>query len=974
MRLSREAQWRQCTQTQHLEKHMKQPHRGTPRALFIAITGLGLLGCHPPAAQPCTISDNGDGTSKLSCPDGTSVTVSNGKNGEKGTSCSVSTDADAGTKTVSCTDGTSVTVRDGNDANAIVDFMTLTPVEVAATDLSITVNSVSDADHPVASFTVRDAKGRGIKGIPPVDFTGIGLLQLVPGTASATDAGNGLAIDTWVSHIANCATCMVATESGTTAGAKLVDLGNGNYTYTFAKDVRNPLPFDGGTAVPGVIYDSSAVHRFGIGLRVTATTNPDGGVGTTLNGTRPANAVLDYIPATGVDVTGKNDKVNTDNCLECHGLLRANANNAGGAMLFHNGQRYDTRYCPICHNDQRKYGSTGTAVSGNPVRPEPAIDYATGNMDGGAGVPVLVIHGDVATNFPVWIHKIHMGKRLFLKGTYPGGPFGTELNKVGFPQSPANCVKCHRRATQADNWKTRPSRRACGACHDRVDFKTGLNHGPSNVGQAQADDSQCAVCHAGSGSLSPTEKRHIPVAPIDPNASLLGGTNANTNAAWLGNADNRPAGARFFTYDLPDAGVSVITTSDGALNVQVRFRMQEGTTSVVFNPYDGGASAELINGFTGSPSVYCVFSMPQDGITNPADFNASVSGNLKSLWNGKATGLGTGSLSGPDTSGYYTVQLTGVGIPREATHLTCGLGYTYNLGNAKPLTQIDLSTYPYDGGTGVGGLSIPSPNVWRVANGYSGRRGQVDSFNVAGQIVSNAKCHNCHNALGVSPSFHSGQRNNGASCAFCHTPNRTSNGWAAGSSYYLHAIHGTAMRTVPYNWNAISEKEGFYEIRFPGRAQMCETCHNPGFYDFSATWYNVIDPITGRLNIDTRAPQTAAVGMYSSTNQLPDGGANVPYRNSPYIKTDGVTNYGAGWAFDAGTGGWVEAADTTLVHSPTASACFACHDADRSVNHMRANGGQLYSPRSEALKAPVEQCLICHGPGKIGAIKDVHYQ
>ena len=79
----------------------------------------------------------------------------------------------------------------------------------------------------------------------------------------------------------------------------------------------------------------------------------------------------------------------------------------------------------------------------------------------------------------------------------------------------------------------------------------------------------------------------------------------------------------------------------------------------------------------GAPSAYFVFSVPQDGIAKPADFNTSVSGYLRSIWNGKATGTGKGTLSGPDADGYYTVTLTGVTIPDNAVMLTGGLGYTY---------------------------------------------------------------------------------------------------------------------------------------------------------------------------------------------------------------------------------------------------------------------------------------------------------
>ena len=41
------------------------------------------------------------------------------------------------------------------------------------------------------------------------------------------------------------------------------------------------------------------------------------------------------------------------------------------------------------------------------------------------------------------------------------------------------------------NWKTRPTRAACGSCHDHVDFATGEGHSPFEL--EQGDDSQCTI-------------------------------------------------------------------------------------------------------------------------------------------------------------------------------------------------------------------------------------------------------------------------------------------------------------------------------------------------------------------------------------------------------------------------------------------------------------------------------------------------
>jgi hypothetical protein len=68
-----------------------------------------------------------------------------------------------------------------------------------------------------------------------------------------------------------------------------------------------------------------------------------------------------------------------------------------------------------------------------------------------------------------------------------------------------------------------------------------------------------------------------------------------------------------------------------------------------------------------------------------------------------------------------------------------------------------------------------------------------------------------------------------------------------------------------------------------------------------------------------------------------------------------------------------EAQGTTLVSSPIAAACVACHDTPAAVDHMQTNGASLWEPRSVALTKPQkEECLICHGPNRLAGISLVH--
>jgi OmcA/MtrC family decaheme c-type cytochrome len=93
------------------------------------------------------------------------------------------------------------------------------------------------------------------------------------------------------------------------------------------------------------------------------------------------------------------------------------------------------------------------------------------------------------------------------------------------------------------------------------------------------------------------------------------------------------------------------------------------------------------------------------------------------------------------------------------------------------------------------------------------------------------------------------------------------------------------------------------------------------------------------------------------------------YSASPYVSLG--TNYGSGFSVNAATGVATQAAATTLVSSPTAAACFGCHDSSLAQSHMTSNGGAIYEPRSTAL-LKVEQCLLCHATGRVADIKEMH--
>ena len=879
--------------------------------------------------------------------------------------------------------------KDGIDRTVgVLDAGKLTADDLKNIALDGKVTSASiPGNSPVVKFSVfNKANGQGVVGLRTF---ALHIAQLKPEANGSSSywqnyIADGLpltAVPAATAAPSNPATDAVTSfnTDGTVKaqGYSIVDNGDGSYTATFGANIK---------ANTKVVYDASLVHRVVVGVRSVAvpgvvgkTAGAYAGPFNATNGavmaqflnTNGAALVYDFIPSTGAaykdTVTGSayaRDIVTIAACNQCHYRLEYGSNNTSG----HFGSRPDTKNCVVCHTPQLN-----------------ALSFGEGNY----------------TSF---IHKIHMGEELPAAETAQLTTTGVNVKEFKSPQDVRNCTLCHKGA-DVDHWQSIPTRTACGSCHNGINWATGkgttvAGSTVGHVGGAQTDDKSCTLCHA-AASVS---GYHLPVADPDPASAIAvyagkpyngvfsaysaayqaagrvapGSPNSNTNSAYtVGASTSRlPAGAKAISYVINSVSRNSSKQPVMEFKFQVATAGTNGTlgtpSDVVFNA--PSATAEMITGFVGSPSVYFVFAVPQDGIAKPVDYNASASAYLKRLWNGTATAVGqptaAGTMTGPNASGYYTVTLTGVTVPDSAVMLTGGLGYTYGLGSAmtkvgtsyvpfatttQPLTQTNLSGYPYTAvaGTplGIGGLSVPADNKWKVATGYTGRR----------LITDTAKCNACHGRLGVKPTFHAGQRNDAQTCTFCHNVNRTNSGWAVNIKEDVHAIHGAGKRTDKFSWEA-SAGAKYWEVGYPGVLKNCEQCHIAGMYDFSASAYTG----TNSGIFDNMLYTTQVSGaMPATVNFITTGSETVPGTYyAPYV-TAGV-NYGATFAYNAAStvaaaAATTPAAATTLVSSPISSACYACHDSKTAKSHMILNGGSVYEARSTAL-AKKETCIVCHGP------------
>jgi OmcA/MtrC family decaheme c-type cytochrome len=930
---------------------------------------------------------------------------------------------------------------------------------------------VTIASPPVVNFKLATKQGVPVVGFGSTSKASTATVASYPNLAFSLAKlipASGGTPSKWVSYIVT--TVPVTTASSTCAAnavcltrpstdntGTLVDNKDGSYTYTFYRDIPGIKAVVAGITPPAntasanydkaqlgdLTYDPALTHRLTIQISGNAPgtgTNTPNGV-QTVTGVPMTNAVdvvYDFVPATGQPpAAAANRKMTTtSNCNACHSVLGGipGGNPESSAAGFHGGSRNNVEYCVVCHTDQRKWG-----------RVEATYNATNLTFSGST----YVVDGRSLGDMPNMIHKTHLGHHLARQGYDYAG---VQFNHVGYPQDSRNCQNCHSAATpeqaattpQGDNWKTAPSRLACGACHDGINFDTGLGvtlkdaaagltvstgfNGKAHP--ANATDAGCtnAGCHGVENGVNKIDLAHIPVTPPSPNnALLLGGTNANTNAAWIASgasANRLPTGAIKVTYE-----VSSVSRNASKQPVMVFRLLQNGArkdlndfATAAINPATG--QKEIWDNFMGAPSVYFVWSVPQDGIAKPQDFNATASRLLRTLWAGGPSAGGT--LTGPDANGFYTATLTGSTVPDNAAMLTGGLGYSYNVTNAEPLTQTNLAAYPtaiptnptyaVTPGPRTGGLVVIAPNINKVATGYTGRRA----------IVEDKRCNACHQELGTftADAFHAGQRNDGTTCSWCHTPNRGSGGWSADSVAFVHATHAAAKRSNDYTWHAVDTKgndnpadfSDFSEIGYPGVLANCEQCHLPNTYNFGVTASADAAGI-GADGIEKRLWRTVATGFYrgtaGATVRTFSGADCLTFGTSSAQTNLGVftqpkayglmqdatgdaatpntgTYYGDGFRYNAGINptnpactangtvvpanpaqGIIQATPETLVMSATVAACTGCHDSNLAISHMRVNGGSFYESRAVAATR-TEQCMVCHAAGRTADTKVVH--
>jgi OmcA/MtrC family decaheme c-type cytochrome len=313
-------------------------------------------------------------------------------------------------------------------------------IDFARPGLVITINSAKIASDGTitATYTLTDPAGL------PLDAAGV----TTPGVVSLAYIA---------SYIPTGQTQYVAYTTSTVSGKALgtitrpdfelgnppTSLGNGQYSYTFT--AKAPTGFEAAATTTVAIDGNRDLTAFNLGISYAGTT-------------------FNFVP-NGAAVTVTRDVIRTASCNTCHDQL-----------AFHGGYAHGMQMCVLCHQPQNADPTTGNSL-----------------------------------DLKVMAHKIHMGSSLpsvVGTATTKGVPyqiagymnFLTNFSTVVDPSQAQRCEVCHSQTTgaaQATAYLTTPSRAACGACHDDVNFATGANH----PGGFQPDDTQCHNCHIPQGEL-----------------------------------------------------------------------------------------------------------------------------------------------------------------------------------------------------------------------------------------------------------------------------------------------------------------------------------------------------------------------------------------------------------------------------------------------------------------------------------------
>lgn len=951
----------------------------------------------------CTVTDNGNGTATLTCPGGGTFVVRNG-------GCTVTDNGD-GTRTIRCSDGSVVTVASG-----VVDYRILTAAEVADANLSAVITAVAfPADgRPLVTLKVSERHGLGVRGLAGASVAPQGRVTWQAALLKLTPGVNGSANDTWVSYVATNDHAEAVAE--TAGAADLTDGGDGTYVYRFRQAVA------AGPAAAGTTFEPGRVHR--LALFVFAAGAPFA----------PVNLVRDFVPAAisaaspaGGDLTGQADAVDPAACLECHRTFRAvpGAVGALAAGRFHSGAYHDVRGCVACHNDQARFaaGTVGDdAVSGGGL-----WSGVLGVVNGEAAshFPVLVHKLHMGRRLAL-TGGVYAGVRAPYALTASQDPGACARchrspapGAARFHAQPSRraCGACHDAVTFVE---AVPPARV-------------LHTGGAAADDAQC--ASCHSAQGAAGDVRDWHGAVAPPAPDNVYLNTVSGS-SDTNAAFIAAGPTPPAGADVITAEVQAVSAVQDPSITPNRRPVIVFKLKRNGVDVVFPdrasatellPGFVGAPSACVafavpqDGIV-RPADYNVFA---SAYLRSVWNRTAVGVGAGSLTGPDAGGFYTLKLTGVSIPPTATLLAGAIGFGY-------GLGTAPGFrDHTLPPTQIGLPLYPFNpnpgGSGGTGGLVVPTREVWATGTGYEARRSVVDAGRCdachaalgvgrdvhAGQRYDGGGCAACHGpnatstgwsaeAKQVVHAIHAAGRRAVSftwratsategywrlvasapleACEACHLPGTHAYGAAAD------AVPRMLVATVGagrYNASALTNPVAHRISPYVAADNVTDYGYGFSTKDVTAVLPDgnsgtQADGLGGTIACTLAAPCRCTAANPCTVTNVTSGkkGATIcsvgapctcvtQDPTSPDVTTCTLT------VRTCTTTSPCQADPSTLVVSPITGACVGCHDAPLAIDHARSNGGSFYEPRTVAL-GRAEQCLLCHGAGKLADIDAVH--
>jgi len=550
---------------------------------------------------------------------------------------------------------------------------------------SITASIVSG--KPTVTFTIQNATGVPVSGLTNANM-GFSIAKLIPQSGSAPSRWVNYSVTS--SLVAGKVAPFAFPEPENTGTLK--DNGNGSYVYTSDLDITqaqamaNAAAYDANhlqSDLDDLSYVATDVHR--VILSVGAPYSKSALVGAQVLSS--ANLSYDFIPSTGKAAAATDPSrviADLSGCNSCHSTLSMHADRFPGIQ--------DTKLCVVCHTDQLKYAS-GDSVP---------TDGTTNLVINGVFGSTQKLWGRALADFPNMVHHIHAGEDLYFQGY---NQFGVMYNAVAYPQQ-KNCSKCHNGAStpaapQGTNWNMVPSRKACGGCHDNVDFANGIILGSGAGHTVQLTDANCSATGCHTAAAIPVYHTFYDVTPLNPTT---------------------PAGISNFTYDLKKVSLNASGQPVGYFNInqdgsQVTSFNIPAVTDIVKNVATGAVmlspNFQPIAGFIGGPSFTIQYSVPQDGNATPTDFNSARSSvsltallmptnlDLSSFYTSAAAGTATSAFLNQGTLVWDTTVFSAGCWKATVTGVTAASPQNGTVSYTPPggALQANKAVYAYSGWT-----------------------------------------------------------------------------------------------------------------------------------------------------------------------------------------------------------------------------------------------------------------------------------